>query len=192
MSDLPPEFDDRSTYMTKAEIFVDDYARRVDSIAMREHKHSTIFTVEDLKQEIWAAVFKEFEKLVGKPEGFIINFMNRAAGRFAEKSRIEQMYQTGTFIYTPDLVKVQLELDAWNSDPGGDWDMRLDVRAAFDSLSAKHQDLIFRAYRLDESFKDNPSARKELSRARDHMAHFLNNGAHVRTVSLDDVLREEA
>lgn len=191
MSDLPPEYDDRTTYMTEKEIFVDDYAARADAIASREHKASTIFDKEDIKQEIWMACFKEIDKLLNKSEGFIVNFMNRAAGRFVEKARVENMYHTGTFIYTPQIVRTCLEIGAWESTPEGDWDMRLDVRNAYQTLNERQRDVVFRAYRLDESLS-SAAERVTLKRALEHMANVLNQGAHIKAISLDDVLREEA
>lgn len=190
MIDLATEEDPRRALMTPEERFVDDYAHRVEGIALREHKFSTIFSVEDLKQEIWAAVFKEIHKLLPKGEGFVINFMNRAAGRFAEKRRHDEMYATGTFIYTPDEVKFQLEVGAWESTPEGDWDMRLDVRDAYDRLGERDQHLIHEYYREHKKLSD--SENRARLRAIDKMAHMLNSGAHVKAISLDDVLREEA
>lgn len=190
MTDLTTEEDPRRATMTPEERFVDDYEHRVTGIALREHKHSTIFTVEDLKQEIWAAVFKEIDKLLHKGEGFVINFMNRAAGRFAEKRRHDEMYATGTFIYTPEEVKYQLEVGAWESTPEGDWDMRLDVRGAYDRLGERDQHLIHQFYREHEKLSSSETRAK--NRAIDKMSHMLNGGAHVKAITLDDVLREEA
>lgn len=190
MTYTTPEEDPRRALMSPEERFVDDYAHRVEGIAVREHKHSTIFSVDDLKQEIWAALFKEIDKLLNKGEGFIINYMNRAAGRYVQKQRIEEMYATGTFIYTPDLIKHQLEIGAWESTPDGDWDMRMDVREAYDRLGERDQYLVHHFYRLDEKLSATEIRAK--NRAIDKMVHTLNTGAHVKTVSLDDVLREEA
>lgn len=176
--------------LTPAERFYLEHQDLAGQVARAQHKKSTIFDLEDIEQAVWLAVYAQVKKLVGRPQAFIRNFMARAAVQWAEAQRVEHMHATACFIYTPDLVRHQLELGAWESDPDGDWDMRLDVRMAFDRLEAPEQEILTRAYREHESFKSSTD-RMRLSRAIDKMAAWLNGQADIKVMAIDEVLHHE-
>jgi DNA-directed RNA polymerase specialized sigma24 family protein len=167
--------------------FVEFYWDTVEKAAHKELKGSKIFEAEDLMQEAWAVLTKDWEKFHSKGTSFVYGAAARVMQQYAARERASYGYFTGAFIYTPEIVRTQLELGAWESTPEGDWDMRLDVRAAYDALDERDRTIVARAYRFGESLKTS-SERNILSRAIEKMSDHLNKGAGVKAASLDDLL----
>lgn len=176
--------------LSPAERFYLEHQDLASQVARAQHKKSTIFELEDIEQAIWVAVYAQVKKLVGRPQAFVRNFMARAAVQWAEAQRVEHMHATACFIYNPDIVRHQLELGAWESDPDGDWDMRLDVRKAYERLEEAEQEVLVRAYRKHESIKSSTD-RMRLLRAIDKMAAWLNGQVDIRVMAIDEVLHRE-
>jgi hypothetical protein len=167
--------------------FVEFYDETVAKAARKEHKGSKLFDIDDLKQEAWLVLLPKWEKFHERGVRFVYTAAQVAMQRYAQKERIDYGYFSGAFIYTPEIVRTQLELGAWESTPEGDWDIRLDVRDAYEALGERDQHIVWRAYRLNESFESSTD-RSTLSRAMDKMANYLNEKVGVRAGNLDDLV----
>lgn len=164
--------------------FIQTYGEIVRTAAKREHKDSHLFTVEDLEQECWMALLPYVDRLAAESTGFIYRAAQNAASRYAESERQDHMYFRGCYVYTPDAVRLQLEVGAWESTPEGDWDMRLDVRDAYDQLNAAEQEALFCRFYLGEP--SGTSARRNLiARGVDKMTNYLNGNAAVESMDLE-------
>lgn len=166
------------------EEFVAEYSDLVERAARKEHKDSRLFTVEDLQQEIWVALLPYTRKLDAQGAGFVYASAVHAAARYAERERNDHQYFQGSFIYTPDLVKAQLELGAWYGEISGDWDLRLDIREVYETLSDRERKLLFAKYMLGLE-PGSSTNRSTVSRAIEKMTHRLNGKLNVETLDLE-------
>lgn len=168
--------------------FVLAYTPTLERAAKKELKGSRVFDRDDLMQEAWLAILPYWKKLHEGGEGLVYTAAATAMRRYAAKQRVDYDYFSGRFIYTPEVVKTQLELGAWESTGEGDWDIRLDVHNAYEKLDLASQGVVDRVYKRGESI--NRSERAELSRldrAIEKMANILNEGAKPSLINMEEV-----
>ena len=157
-------------------------------IAAREHRSSTIYDVEDLEQAIWEHVVKAWPEYAGQDEKLVYVLMRRAARTYATQARIEHMYATGSFIYTPKLVAAYLDTCAWKPiEEVPDVDARVDMQEAYELLRKKaprQAAAVFKRYGLGEG--DLSSTEKSnLSAGVESICHRLNSGLRLQAESID-------
>lgn len=167
------------------EEFVEAYAPLVRKAVHREHKNSALFTVEDLEQEAWAAMLPYRERLAGESEGFVYKAAQNACIRYASRERESYSYFSGAFVYNVELIRSELEVGAWLTDPGDDWALRMDITAAYENLSEHEQEALYRRYVLGIVPGDS-TGRMQVLRAVERMCHWLNGKASIQLVNLDD------
>lgn len=171
--------------MITAEEFVEKYQDQVSRAARKEHQQTHLFDVEDLEQEVWLGLLPYYKRMDANGPGFVYNAALTLARRYAERERTDVMYYRGAFIYTPQMVAGELEVGAWESDPNADWDLRLDLQRAYDTLSEREQHLLHEKYLKGISPTNSSPDRKVIERAIDKMTHWLNGNAGLEHVDLE-------
>ena len=169
---------------TNSDEFVREYEDVIKRAARNEHKGSTVFDRSDLEQEAWLAILPHWPRMAAEGEGFIYKSAATAMQRYAANERVDFEYFSGKFVYTPDVVRTQLELGLDREDACGDWDIRLDVREAWKSLPLRENDLIYRVYFQGETVDWWSTERRMLNRAVDKMTEILNKGVAYQRVEL--------
>jgi hypothetical protein len=187
-----------TTEATLPEQMTDDwsmqYAPVVARIASNTWKKSTIFTVDDIEQAIWEHAVNNWKYYVKADPKMVEIYMAKAARGFAHLERIDHMYFTGAFIYTPKLVAAYLETCAWKPlEEVPDVDARVDLQEAFILLSdkaPKQAEAVFKRYGLGE---DDLSAaeRMNVSRGVETICHRLNSGLRLQAESIDLTIAQE-
>lgn len=168
--------------------FVLRYTDTLQRAAKKELKGSKVFDRDDLTQEAWLAILPYWEKLHEGGEGLVYTAAATAMRRYAAKQRVDYDYFSGRFIYTPEVVKAQLELGAWESTGEGDWDIRLDVQNAYEKLDLVGQGIIDYVYKHGKSIERTDRASfHRLERAIEKMANILNEGAKPSLVNMEEV-----
>lgn len=170
--------------------FFDHYDEMIQRVARQEHKASTLFERDDLEQEVRLACLREIDTLLEADENFVKFFCRRAAKNYALHERLDWEQFTGAFVYTPDIVKAQLESGAWGQGPEGDWAIRLDVREAWQQLPSGTQVLIYRTYGMGHAL--DPAQRKTVQRGIDRIARILNSETPYLLADFDSLLGREA
>lgn len=155
--------------------FVIRYTPTVNKAARNAHKGSTFVDADDLAQEAWTYLLRHWQQLHNDgAEPLVYATASEAIRYYLTRERVDYAYFSGQFIYNPEIVRTALESGAWDLDPSGDWDIRLDVQEAYESLKPEQQELLHRVYTLGEKLDGNSAERKALNRAIDRMAHNLN------------------
>jgi len=171
------------------------YQHEVARIAAREHKRSTIFEIEDVEQAIWEHVIKRFGDYVGLDEKLTYSRMARAARTWASNQRIEHMYATGSFIYTPKIVAAYLDTCAWQPlEEVPDIDARVDLIEAFELLrksAPKRAAAVFKRYGMNEGGLMSSAESTALSEGIDAICHRLNSGLRLSAESIDLAISKE-
>lgn len=168
--------------------FVVEYGDIVARAARREHQQTHLFEVDDLIQEVWLGLLPYWKRLHSQGPGFVFRAAQNVASQYAQRERIDVMYYKGAFIYTPDMVRGELEVGAWlSADHEGDWDMRIDIQNAYDQLNDKEQHVLFEKYMRGISPDRDGADRKTLDRSIDKMCHWLNGKAGMEHVPLETV-----
>lgn len=164
--------------------FVLRYTPVVNKAARNALKGSAFVEADDLAQEAWTYLLRHWQQLhEDGAEPLVYATASKTMRYFLARERVDYAYFSGQFIYTPEIVRVALETGAWSLDPNRDWDIRLDVQAAYETLSPERQELLFRVYVQGEQLPNASSERKTLDRAIDAMAHSLNQGVNRDTVT---------
>lgn len=174
--------------------FYEEYLPTAKRIAAREHQKLAMFDTDDVEQAIWEHVLANWKYYARADAKFIEIYMTKAARGFAQGERIDYMYFTGAFVYTPKIVAAYLETCAWKPvEEVPDIDARVDLQEAFVLLSAsapKQAEAVFKRYGLGE---DGLSAaeRMNVSRGIESITHRLNSGLRLQAESIDFTVSKE-
>lgn len=183
MLDIEEELES-STPCKTADEFVVRYEDTIKKAARKEHKGSMTFEPEDLEQEAWLSLLGNWEHCDSQGRGYVYEAAALSMRRYAAKERLAYEHFSGKFIYTPEVVRAQLELGAWSDDPEGDWAIRIDVREAWDSLGDRERDLVYRHYHDGEDIERGSSDRRAMERAVDKMTNTLNSGVAFQRIEI--------
>lgn len=158
--------------------FCMEYQERVKAIARRQHMDSRIFTVDDVEQAVWLAFAQRWQSIRQYHEGQIVKLARRSAAEWCKRERLDYSFFQGKVIYTTEEVKRILRESTWEDlGPGIDVEGRVDVRAAFQSLTKSQRENVFRTYGLKETLVGAPQV--SASRGVRAITDYLN--AHLVT-----------
>jgi hypothetical protein len=180
---------DYSGYDQMPAAFFEQYQPEALRISLRQHQRSTIFDSSDIEQSIWEHVMLNWKHYATADEQLVSFYMKRAAKSFANRQRIDHMYFTGAFIYTPKIVAAYLETCAWEPlDEVPDVDARVDLQEAFELLresSPEQAFAVFRRYGLKEFDAMTETQKKNSRLGVDALAHRLNLGLRLAAESVE-------
>lgn len=170
--------------------FIEEYADTIRKAARKVLKIKGYLELDDLIQEGWLKVLPKWEILHEKG-GHGLVYARAVEGMTAALYRELRGYEyfSGKFVYTPELVRAQLENGVWDGTPEGDWDIRLDVRAALETLAPERQWEVEQCYKLgiSTSSPEFEGSKQRLSESIARMANALNQGATRHASELDRV-----
>lgn len=120
---------------------------RIPEIARKHHRRTDVITLDDLVQAMWlewveGAAYRETaspQKLYG--------WMTRVAKTTAQRERVDYMYFTGEYCYTPGTVRNLLETVVWcAAEDCRDIEARADIREQVKQLPHKQKLALFKRY----------------------------------------------
>lgn len=148
-----------------------DISKVIDNAAHRESGASIEF--EDLRQELW--VFYLEKKDMVEHDKQMASLIGKTARSVARQERIDYMYFSGAFIYTPAMVRTLLADAVWcEVEEAFDIEGRVDVTAALKKQSQRAQGLLYARFALGEKPEGDSDDRKVIDRAVDSITHELN------------------
>lgn len=169
------------------------YQELAAKTAFSEWKKSPVFAMDDVEQAIWEHVVGNWKYYAVADEENVGKFMTRAARGYVRKERVDYMYFTGAFVYTPKIVAAFLETCAWKPlEEVPDVDARVDVREAFEILRDKapsQAQAVFKRYALGEEL--SAAEQKNVSRGVESLTHRLNSGLRLQAESIDLTTAQE-
>lgn len=157
----------------------------VNDIASSEWKNSRIFSIDDVAQAIWLHMMENWQHYAGRDDLLVRYLARRAARGYCRAQRIQHMYATGAFLYTPRLVRKYLEEVVWCS-PGdcADIDARADITEAYGHLTKGQKAVLYKKYALKEPLTRNAEEVAE-SRAIAEITQRLNTGLRLSAEGYD-------
>lgn len=174
--------------------FHSTYARTVRRIASREHRGSSLYDVDDIEQAIWERVIVNWQYYYKSASKYVEIFMTRSARGFASAQRIDHMYATGAFIYTPKLVKSRLESCEWKKTTQAlGVNVRADLVDAFERLQVSAPAQAAAVFKRYASSPDELSSndRANCSRGVTQITDHLNSGLRLRAEPLEIAIVQE-
>lgn len=148
-----------------------DFAKVIDSAAHRESGATIGF--EDLRQDLWV-FYLEQEPQVEHPKQ-MAGLIGKRAKHIARQERIDYMYFSGAFIYTPSMVTTLLGGALWcEAEEAFDIEGRVDVATALKKQSQRAQRLLYARFALGETPENSSPDRHVIDRAIDSITHELN------------------
>lgn len=167
--------------------FVTEHQEMVTIMSRRHHKDSHIFTMEDVAQEIWLHMARNWEYVKNKTAYQIEGFAHRAAAKFCRDQREKFMYFTGAFLYTPEDVKRILNDCVWTSELDvNDVAGKVDLQGAFNRLDREPKRALFRYFALGETVGLTDAKRKMVQRTVDRLTHILNGNTRLTASSVEE------
>lgn len=172
--------------LLEREIFVGQFGPIISKVAKREHKGAHTVSREDLEQHLWAEMLSKLKSVKGYTYAGIEGRAVEIARSYMLKERIDYMYFTGSFVYTPAIVEAYLQCAVWQEvEDVPDVDGRVDVKLAYDALTLQQRQVLYRKYALGEPPGVNDAAgRRMVLRAIDTITHRLNLGAQGTQVAV--------
>lgn len=150
----------------------------VNEIASSEWKGSTAFSIDDVAQAIWLHMMEKWSEYEKADEHLVRYMARRAARVYCEKQRIDYMYATGSFLYTPGIVRRSMEF-AWSDlKDCPDIDIRMDISEAYEHLSRPQKAAIYKKYALKEPLVTSAEKAAEY-RGINAITHRLNTGLRL-------------
>lgn len=148
----------------------------VDQVAATEWKGSHVFEMEDLSQAVWMHVVDKWEAYAGKDKELQFTMMRRFARGWCKEQRVEYMYTTGAYVYTPREIRARLEDSAFTPlDRAYDIDSRVDILREYGKLSRGRRAALYKQYALGERLTTG-AERVAASEAVDTICTALNLG----------------
>jgi DNA-directed RNA polymerase specialized sigma24 family protein len=152
----------------------------VNDVASKEWKGSHIYEMEDVAQAIWLHMMEHWKEYDQAEEGLIRHMAKRAARAYCERQRIDYMYSTGAFLYTPGLVRRYMEEVVFCAPENAvDVEARADLTEAYELLPKGQRAAIFKKYALKEPLVTSAEKAVEY-RAINAITHRLNTGLRLR------------
>jgi hypothetical protein len=184
-----------ATPATITDEFYLDWLPSVTRIAAREHHGSSVYARDDIEQAIWEHVIKNWKHyLAVEDPKYVEIYMTRAAKGYVRQERVDFMYFTGSFIYTPKIVAAYLETCAWQPlEEVPDIDARVDLREAFELLrksAPKQAAAVFKRYGMGETGLSSTES-SNLRYGIESICHRLNSGLRLSAESIELVVSEE-
>lgn len=151
----------------------------VNSVAGGEWKNSRLFSIDDVAQAIWEHMMANWSHYAGKDEALVKHMARRAARAYCLVQRTQHMYATGSFLYTPGMVRRYLEDVVWCL-PGDcmDVEARADIAEAYEHLPKGQKAAVYKRYGLKETLIRNSEQVAE-SRAIASITNRLNTGLRL-------------
>lgn len=159
----------------------------IQQVAKKEHDRMQTIEQEDIEQALWEFFCEKINHVRGWEAAGIRDLANKVARHYVQTERIDYMYFSGNFVYTPAQVEELLTEAVWREvEEVPDMDGRVDVMREFNNLaihdkdgrlsetSLKRQRLLFRKYGLGESYPKYTTEGKMIDRTVDRITHKLN------------------
>ena len=170
--------------------FLEFHKATIRRVAERKYQRQGFTTPDDIEQAISEHVIREWKHYEGANADQARANFNKAANQYLAKESMDYMHFTGSFVYTPALVRSILENSAWSLiRECPDVEGRVDVREAFETLTPIQQSAVFRRYGLKvPSNETTANEQKNCRRGVDNICARLNRRAgKARTYTLDDL-----
>lgn len=152
----------------------------VNDVASREWGGTHIFELEDVVQAIWVHVMEHWTEYAKAGEGLARNMARRAARTYCKQQRIDYMYATGAFLYTPGMIRRHLEETVYCApENANDLEARADLTEALALLPKTQQAAIYKKYALKEPLI-TPGEKSAESRGVTELTHRLNTGLRLK------------
>lgn len=154
----------------------------VNDVASAEWKNSVLFSIDDVAQAIWEHMMANWSHYEGKEVALIRHMARRAARNFCMAQRVQHMYSTGAYLYTPAMLRRYLEDVVWCL-PGDCMDVaaRADLSEAYSHLPKGQKAAIYKRYALKEPLTRGAEQVAE-TRAVAAMTNRLNSGLRLQSV----------
>lgn len=160
-----------------------DVAAEIERAARTARTPNDLLPLEDLVQELWV-FYLDTPVMHSYPAQKQQSLLVKQARKTLQQERIDYMHFTGTFVYTPDVVRTILANSVWAEvdDIGYDVEGRADVQGAMKGLSIDARRLLYRRFVLGDHQNFTSSQRSIVTRSVDRIARELNSQVRVDAV----------
>lgn len=156
----------------------------VYDVASLEWKNSHVFSIDDVAQAVWLHMMENWSEYENADRNLIFYMARRAARGYCEKQRVEHMYATGAFLYTPGMIRRYLEETVFCAPENAiDLEARVDITEAYGRLPKGQKAAIFKKFALKEPLT-SPAEKSAESRGVTAMTQRLNTGLRLRPETL--------
>lgn len=130
--------------------FFAEHGNTIHKTALKHHKQSNLFSVEDIEQEINEFMLRSWENVKDLTPGNVRTLADKTASKYCRREREDWMYFQGSVIYSGDMVEKALETVWEPLEYGMDVEGRLDVTRALDVLTHTVHVALYKKFGLKE------------------------------------------
>lgn len=169
--------------------FISYHHETIKAIASSKGRNLGYTTPDDVEQEIMKHVVTNWHLYSGKKASTVKSYFEKAANQFLNRERIDYMYFSAAYIYTPAEIRRHLRDSAWvDADQCPDVDARVDLHAAFKTLTKGRKTAVYKQYGLGiPSGELSEAEGRAARRGVDDITAHLNKQEGVRSYSLDEL-----
>jgi len=172
--------------------FFHTFDHRFRSMAHKANWTDSGDDVEDLVQEMWEHVWKQWDKAQFWTEKTVVTHASKTIRTMAKSRRIEYEEFRCEYVYDRPTIKGYLENVAWAEDDECiDLDARMDLRQAFDQLTPVTRRAVFGYYALGRRYERGSAQERALSRGIDELYYRLNSNLPRTTASFEELAEQE-
>lgn len=159
----------------------------VYQVAAGEWKSSYVFEMDDLAQAIWMHVVEKWSDYRDKDADLQFTMLRRYARTWTKAQRVEYMYSTGAYVYTPKEIRARFEDSVFTPlTRAFDIDARVDITREYDKLSRGRKAALYKQYALGERLTTG-AERVAASEGIEAITTALNLGVGRIAASLEEV-----
>lgn len=165
------------------------HREKIGRVAYGKWNKQGFTTPQDIEQSIYEHVLKEWKHYSGKPTSLVYSYFGKAADQYLAAESRDYMYFSGSFVYSSKDVRRHLDKSTWSLiEEAPDLEARVDLRRAFESLTAGQKKAVFSRWGLRRpASEETVNERKAVQRGVDAMTHWLNRKEKATSYSLDDI-----
>ena len=169
--------------------FVRYHRDTIKGIALSKGRNLGYTTPDDIEQAIMEHITLKWNLYAGRPAPVVPSYFGKAANQYLAQERLDYMYFTAAYLYTPSEIRRHLRDSAWTDlDQCPDVDARTDLHAAFKTLTKARQDAVYKQYGLGIPSSEMSEAEgRAARRGVDDITAYLNKQEGVRSYSLDEL-----
>jgi len=147
--------------------------------ASKEWANSHIYELDDVVQAVWLHAMENWKEYEKAETGLRFSMARRAARGFCAKQRVDYMYATGAFLYTPGMVRRLLDTQVYcDPENAADLEARADISEAITYLTRGQKAILYKKFALKEQLLTSAEKSHEF-RAITAITHRLNTGLRL-------------
>ena len=169
--------------------FISYHHDTIKGVALSKGRNLGYTTPDDVEQAIMEHVVRKWHLYSGRPASRVQSYFGKAANQFLNQERLDYMYFSAAYLYTPAEIRRHLRESAWSDlEQCPDVDARIDLHKAFATLTKGRQEAVYKQYGLGIPSSEMSEAEgRAARRGVDDITAYLNHSSGTQSYSFEEI-----